>query len=230
MKFFALAMALSATAAGAQTLDFTSGPIDYVQATSSAFSGFPAVGDDVYGIINLGAVVSVAGGSTTYDATGDFGIVPASALYSSGFVPGVGQFALPDFTGQITLAMANGQVNAFNFSLAESGAAVSASSASDTAEAVSTGGGFQAFSPAGSVYTPAPPPPGYSCFTHATPWGCEAENGPPEENSIDYYFYSAPPVSAQAAPEIDANGAAAGLTMLLGLAALARGRRHPARR
>jgi hypothetical protein len=226
MKLLTLAMALSATAAGAQTLDFTSGPINFVQATSSAFSGFPAVGNDVYGVIDLGTVVSVAGTSTTYDASGDFGIVPSSALYSSTFAPGTGQFALPDFTGQITLAAANGQVNAFNFSLSEAGASVSASSASNTAEADSVGGGFQAFSPAGSVYSPAPPPSGYACFTHVTQWGCEAQNGPPEENSITYYFYSAPSGGAQAAPEIDASGAVAGLTMLLGLAALARGRRR----
>jgi hypothetical protein len=226
MKLLALAMALFATAAGAQTLDFTSGPINFVQATNSAFAGFPAVGDDVYGVINLGAVVGVAGSSTTYDASADFGIVSGSTLYSSSFVPGTGQFALPDFTGQITLAMANGQIDAFNFSLSESGASVSASSVSTTAEADSVGGGFRAFSPAGSVYSPAPPPPGYACFTHVTEWGCEAQNGPPEENSLTYYFYSAPSVGAQAAPEIDVSGLIAGLTMLFGLLAVARGRQQ----
>lgn len=236
MKLLALAMALTATAtvtaAGAQTLDFTSGPINFVQATSGAFAGFPATGDDVYGVINLGAVVSVAGSSTTYDATGDFGIVPSSELSSSTFVPGTGQFALPDFSGQITLAMASGEVSAFNFSLSESDASVSASSASNSAEADSVGGGFRAFSPVGSVYSPAPPPPGYACFTHVTQWGCEAQNGAPGGNSITYYFYSAPSVGAAAAPEapeIESSGAMAGLTMLLGLLAIVRGRaRMPA--
>ncbi len=232
MKLLALAMALSATAAataaGAQTLDFTSGPINFVQASSSAFAGFPAVGDEVYGVIDLGPVVSVAGSSTTYDASGDFGIVPAAELTSSSFVPGTGQFALPDFTGQITLAMASGAVSALNFSLSESGASVSASSASNSAEADSIDGGFRAFSPAGSVYSPAPPPPGYACYTHVTQWGCEAQNRPPGGNSITYYFYSAPSVGAPDAPEITSSGAIAGLTMLLGSLAIVRGRRPQA--
>jgi hypothetical protein len=221
MKVLLIALTLSATAAGAQTLDFTSGPINSVQAASSAFSGFPAVGDDVYGVINLGALISVSGSSRTYDATGDFGIVPASALYSSDFVAGTGVFAPPGFAGQVTLATTNGQINAFNFSLSESDASVSADSAANSAEADSDGGGFRAFSPAGSVYTPAPPPPGYSCVTHATPWACEAQNGPPGENSIIYHFYSAPSAGAVAAPEIESSNAIAGLTMLLGLAAIA---------
>jgi hypothetical protein len=118
--------------------------------------------------------------------------------------------------------MASGQITSFSFSLSEPGASVSASSGSNGAEADSVGGGFRAFSPAGSVYSPAPPPAGYSCFNLATPWACEAQNG---ENSLTYFFYS-PPAGGQPAPEIDASGATGALTLLGGVVLLLRGRRR----